>query len=115
MKIKRNILEHRGGKITASFPPSQTSQQEPSLHEILVRYQNGLDISNFVTTQASKATADMQFSNRVGKTDFLTEIPQHIKKVAVAERKKEVPQNQSPEQKEVPQNQPPEQKEVPQK
>lgn len=82
LKIKRNIINgvrHCGGSV--SFPASQTSQQEPSLHDILVRYQNGLDISQFVTTTAVKASAEQQFANRVGKVDPLTEVPKYIKEV----------------------------------
>lgn len=79
LKIKRNIINgvrHSGGSVV--FPCSQTSQQEPSLHDILIRYQNGLDISQFVTTTAVKASAEQQFANRVGKVDPLTEIPRYI-------------------------------------
>lgn len=87
-KIRRNILEYVGKcSSCVVFPPSQTSQFEPSLHEILVRYQSGLDISKYITTQASRASADMQFSNRVGKVDFLTEVPRFINKVAKDEEK----------------------------
>ena len=45
-KLRRHVLDHQGYAAHCSaFPASQTSQQEPSLHDILVRYQNGLDIS----------------------------------------------------------------------
>lgn len=82
MKIRRNILNHKGCRTQCgTFPPSQTSQQEPTLHDILVRYQNGLDISQFITTTAVKASAEQQFANRVGKVDPLTEIPKYIKDV----------------------------------
>lgn len=81
-KLRRHILDHQGYvSHCGAFPPSQTSQQEPSLHDILVRYQNGLDISQFITTTAVKATAEQQFANRVGKVDPLTEIPKYIKDV----------------------------------
>lgn len=81
--LKRHILEHKGYTLTGGepFPPSATSQQEPSLYDLLVRYQNGLDISSYVTTTAVKATAQQQFTNRIGKVDFLTEIPEYIKSV----------------------------------
>ena len=82
MRIRRNILNHKGCRTQCgAFPKSQTSQQEPSLHDILVRYQNGLDISQFVTTTAVKASAEQQFANRVGKVDPLTEVPKYIKDV----------------------------------
>lgn len=81
--LKRHILNHKGYTAVCGvpFPPSATSQQEPSLYDLLVRYQNGLDISNYVTTTAVKATAQQQFTNRIGKVDFLTEIPEYIKSV----------------------------------
>lgn len=81
LKLRRNkynrVCKHQGG----NFPPSQTTQQEPSLYDLLVRYQNGLDISSYVTTNAVSATANQWFTNRVGKTDFLTEIPEYITEV----------------------------------
>lgn len=82
LKIKRNVINGFPRlKNVENFPPSATSQQEPSLYDLLVRYQNGLDISNYVTTTAVRATAQQQFTNRVGKVDFLTEIPDYIKSV----------------------------------
>lgn len=81
-KLRRHVLDHQGYAAHCSaFPASQTSQQEPSLHDILVRYQNGLDISQFITTTAVKASAEQQFANRVGKVDPLTEVPKYIKDV----------------------------------
>lgn len=80
--IKRHILNHSGYRLCGkAYPASETSQQEPSLHDLLVRYQNGLDISNYITQTAVKATAEQQFANRVGKVDPLTEVPEYINRV----------------------------------
>lgn len=92
-KIIRHILEYSGKPCRSSYPPSETSQVEPTLHDLLVRYQNGLDISQFVTTPAVKATAEQQFSNRVGKVDPLTEVPAYINKVFKTEQPPEIDVN----------------------
>ena len=92
-KIVRHILEWSGKPCRSSYPPSETSQVEPTLHDLLVRYQNGLDISQFVTTPAVKASAEQQFANRVGKVDPLTEIPNHINKVFKVEQVPEIDVN----------------------
>lgn len=65
--------------LNPQYSPSQTSQVEPNLHEILVAYQRGEDISQFVTLSAAKATAEQQFKNRLGKVDPLTEFSDYIK------------------------------------
>lgn len=62
------------------YPPSETNQREPSLRELLVKYQRGEDISDFVSLPAEKATAEQQFKNRFAKVDPLTEIEQYVKK-----------------------------------
>lgn len=61
------------------FPPSETSQLEPNLHDILVAYSNGQDVSEYIRMPASKATAEQQFTNRIGKVDPLTEISDYVK------------------------------------
>lgn len=61
------------------YPESQTSQLEPSLHELLVKYSHGEDISSYISS-APQATAEMQFQNRIGKVDYLTEMETYVKK-----------------------------------
>lgn len=62
------------------YPVCKTSQLEPNLREILVAYQRGEDVSEFIRLPASKATAEQQFQNKFGKVDPLTEIEQYVKK-----------------------------------
>lgn len=61
------------------YSPCETSQLEPNLRELLIKYQQGMDITDYVTLPAAKATAEVQFQNRVAKVDPLTEIPAYIK------------------------------------
>lgn len=61
------------------FSPSQTSQDEPNLHEILVAYSRGEDVSQYVRKPAAQATAEQQFTNRIGKVDYLTEMSDYVK------------------------------------
>lgn len=79
--IRRN--RHYNGvalrNVNPQYPPSQTNQREPSLRELLVKYQRGEDISDYITLTAEKATAEQQFQNRVGKVDPLTEIESLVK------------------------------------
>lgn len=60
------------------YSPCETSQLEPNLRELLIKYQQGMDISDHIILPAAKATADQQFRNRVAKVDPLTEIPEYI-------------------------------------
>lgn len=62
-----------------TYSECQTSQLEPNLREILVAYQRGEDVSQYVTMSAAKATAEQQFKNRVGKVDPLTEFEEIVK------------------------------------
>lgn len=62
------------------FPECQTSQLEPNLREILVSYQRGEDVSDYVRLPATKATASQQFKNKFAKVDPLTELEQYVKK-----------------------------------
>lgn len=79
--IRRN--KHYNGvalrNVNPQYPPSQTNQREPSLRELLVKYQRGEDISDYITVYAEKATAEQQFKNRVGKVDPLTEFESIVK------------------------------------
>lgn len=78
--IRRNnryVVSHDREKVI--YPTSETSQLEPSLHDILVAYSRGEDVSQFIRMPASKATAEQQFMNKVGKVDFLTETEQYVK------------------------------------
>lgn len=78
--IRRNnhyTVTHRTLKI--EYSPCETSQLEPNLRELLIKYQQGLDITDHVYLPAAKATAEVQFKNRVAKVDPLTEIPDYIK------------------------------------
>lgn len=68
---------------TVKFPPSQTSQDEPNLREILVAYSRGQDVSEYIRKPAALATADQQFSNRIGKVDYLTEMSDYVKQQVV--------------------------------
>lgn len=61
------------------YPASQTNQREPSLRELLIKYQRGEDISDYITISADKATAEQQFKNRFAKVDPLTEIESYVK------------------------------------
>lgn len=80
--IRRN--KHYNGvalrNVNPQYPPSQTNQREPSLRELLVKYQRGEDISDYVTVSAEKATAEQQFQNKFAKVDPLTEIEDYVKK-----------------------------------
>lgn len=69
---------HRDATTELDYSPCETTQLEPNLRELLVKYQQGLDITDHVYLPAAKATADVQFKNRVAKVDPLTEIPQYI-------------------------------------
>lgn len=64
---------------TVKFSPSQTSQNEPNLHEILVAYSRGEDVSQYLRKPAAQATAEQQFTNRIGKVDYLTEMSDYVK------------------------------------
>lgn len=78
--IRRNCrytVIHNREKVV--YPSSETSQMEPSLHDILVAYSRGDDVSEFIRMPASKATAEQQFMNKIGKVDFLTESEQYVK------------------------------------
>lgn len=72
---------------TVKYPPSQTSQDEPNLRDILVAYSRGQDVSEYIRKPAAKATAEQQFTNRIGKVDFLTEIPDYIKQQSAKAKK----------------------------
>lgn len=61
------------------YPKSQTTQDEPSLRDILIRYQRGENISDYVHEPAQKATAEQQFKNKFAKVDPLTEIETYVK------------------------------------
>lgn len=75
---KRYTVTHRDATNELLYSPCETTQLEPNLRELLVKYQQGLDITDHVYLPAAKATADVQFKNRVAKVDPLTEIPQYI-------------------------------------
>lgn len=60
------------------YPPSQTSQLEPNLREILVAYSRGEDISDYIRMPAAKATAEQQFTNRIARVDPLTELQDYV-------------------------------------
>lgn len=68
---------------TVKFPPSQTSQDEPNLREILVAYSRGQDVSEYIRKPAAQASAEQQFTNRIGKVDYLTEMSDYVKKQVV--------------------------------
>lgn len=74
---KRYVVSH--DRETLVYPTSETSQLEPSLHDILVAYSRGEDVSQFIRLPAAKATAEQQFLNKLGKMDFLTETEQYVK------------------------------------
>lgn len=80
MKIRHNNYSTRSRVLHQTFPASKTSQVEPSLRELLVAYQKGENIDKYISS-AVKASADLQFKNRVGKVDPLTEIPDFIRQV----------------------------------
>lgn len=73
----RYTVTHR--TLNIEYSPCETSQLEPNLRELLIKYQQGLDITDHVYLPAAKATAEVQFKNRVAKVDPLTEIPDYIK------------------------------------
>lgn len=83
--IRRKVLNTSFCSSNVEYPASETTQNEPTLHDILVRYQNGLDVSQYIHEKAAQATADLQFMNKLGKVDPLTEIPAHIRKLAARE------------------------------
>lgn len=85
MKIRHNNYSTRSRVLHQTFPASKTSQVEPSLHELLVAYQKGENIDKYISS-AVKASADLQFKNRVGKVDPLTEIPDYIRQVEQEEQ-----------------------------
>lgn len=64
---------------TVNYPTSRTSQDEPNLHEILVAYSRGEDVSQYIRKPAAQATAEQQFTNRIGKVDYLTEMSDYVK------------------------------------
>lgn len=64
---------------TVKYSPSQTSQDEPNLRDILVAYSRGQDVSEYVRKPAAQATAEQQFTNRLGKVDYLTEMSDYVK------------------------------------
>lgn len=61
------------------YTQCQTSQLEPNLREILVKYSRGEDVSDYIRMPATKATAEQQFTNRIGKVDPLTEMQDYVK------------------------------------
>lgn len=61
------------------YPKSETTQDEPNLRDILIRYQRGENISDFIHEPAHRATADQQFKNKFAKVDPLTEIESYVK------------------------------------
>lgn len=78
--IRRNrhyTVIHRFENI--DYSTCETSQLEPNLRELLVKYQQGMDITDHITLPATKATAEVQFKNRIAKVDPLTEIPAYIR------------------------------------
>lgn len=89
MKIRHNNYSTRSRVLHQTFPASKTSQVEPSLHELLVAYQKGENIDKYISS-AVKASADLQFKNRVGKVDPLTEIPDYIRQVEQEEMSQNV-------------------------
>ena len=60
------------------YPPSQTSQLEPNLRDILVAYSRGEDVSDYIRMPAVKATAEQQFTNRIARVDPLTELQDYV-------------------------------------
>lgn len=72
---------------TVKYSPSQTSQDEPNLHDILVAYSRGQDVSEYIRKPAAKATAEQQFTNRIGKVDYLTEMSDYVKQQVVKANK----------------------------
>lgn len=79
--IRRN-RQYRGLRLNdvVKFPPSRTSQDEPNLRDILVAYSRGQDVSQYFRVPAVKATAEQQFTNRIGKVDYLTEMSDYVRK-----------------------------------
>lgn len=63
---------------TVNYTPSQTSQAEPNLRDILVAYSRGQDVSQYIRKPAAQATAEQQFTNRIGKVDYLTEMSDFV-------------------------------------
>lgn len=76
-RIKRGYAP-RTRSNTPQYSTCQTSQLEPNLHDILVAYQHGEDVSEYIRIPAVKATAEQQFTNRIGKVDPLTEIHDYV-------------------------------------
>lgn len=79
--IRRNI-KYTGVAARPSnpvYPQSQTTQDEPSLRDILIRYQRGENISDYVHEPSQRATAEQQFKNKFAKVDPLTEIEHYVK------------------------------------
>lgn len=78
--IRRNI-KYAGIRYNdfIKYPPSQTSQDEPNLHDILVAYSRGDDVTQYLRKPATQATAEQQFTNRIGKVDYLTEMSDYVK------------------------------------
>lgn len=77
-RIKRGYAP-RTPSNTPEYSKCETSQLEPNLHDILVAFQQGKDVSQFIAMPAVKATAEQQFKNRVGKVDPLTEFSEIVK------------------------------------
>lgn len=80
--IRRNkrYLGVKCRNVNPVYPVNQTSQMEPNLYEILVAYQRGDDVSDYIRVPAVRATSDLQFRNRECKVDYLTEMQDYIKK-----------------------------------
>lgn len=72
---------------TVKYSPSQTSQDEPNLREILVAYSRGQDVSQYIRKPAAQATAEQQFTNRIGKVDYLTEMSDYVNEQVVKANK----------------------------
>ena len=72
---------------SVNYTQCQTSQLEPNLREILVKYSRGEDVSDYIRMPATKATAEQQFTNRLGKVDPLTEMQDYVKEQIVIANK----------------------------
>lgn len=86
MHIRRNFdgLQVRGTREPNTVGLGNTVQDNPSLEQLLIMYQNGKDIDGFIRQPATNRppNAPINFDDKVGKVDFLTETEAYIKKEA---------------------------------
>lgn len=86
MHIRRNFdgLQVRQTREPKTVGLGNTVQDNPSLEQLLVMYQNGKDIDGFIRNPATNRAPDtpITFDDKVGKVDFLTETDAYIKKQA---------------------------------